>query len=88
MARCCRSASFDYVEAVRALGAGSPRIVLKTVLPNVAGPILVQLSLTVASAILNNPACPSSGWASSRPTRPWGLAIRGARGHTTIRPWD
>ncbi len=42
----------DYVEAVRALGAGSGRIITGTVLPNITGPIIVQFSLTIASAIL------------------------------------
>ncbi|MCB9945747.1 MAG: dipeptide/oligopeptide/nickel ABC transporter permease/ATP-binding protein [Geminicoccaceae bacterium] len=71
----------DYVEAVRALGAGSPRIVLKTVLPNVAGPILVQLSLTVASAILIESGLSFLGLGVIPPDPSWGLMIRGARGY-------
>ena len=41
--------SHDYVEAVRALGAPTGRILLRTVLPNIAGPVLVQFSLAVAA---------------------------------------
>ncbi len=44
--------SQDYVEAVRALGAGPIRIMLRTILPNVAGPVLVQFSLAAASAVV------------------------------------
>ncbi len=41
-----------YVEAVQALGAGSWRVMALTVLPNVAGPLLVQFSLAAASAVV------------------------------------
>ncbi len=40
--------SQEYVEAMRALGAGQLRIMLGTILPNVGGPVLVQLSLAAA----------------------------------------
>ncbi|MBN8926439.1 MAG: ABC transporter permease, partial [Rhodospirillales bacterium] len=44
--------SQDYVEAVRALGAGPVRIMGRTILPNIAGPVLVQFSLAAASAVV------------------------------------
>ncbi len=71
----------DYVEAVRALGAGSPRIILGTVLPNIAGPIVVQLSLTIASAILVESGLSFLGLGVVPPDPSWGLMIRGARGY-------
>jgi peptide/nickel transport system permease protein len=43
--------SQEYVEAMRVLGARWPRVIFGTILPNVAGPLLVQFSLTVAAAI-------------------------------------
>ena len=71
----------DYVEAVRALGARSPRIILGTVLPNIAGPIVVQLSLTIASAILVESGLSFLGLGVVPPDPSWGLMIRGARGY-------
>ncbi len=71
----------DYVEAVRALGAGSARIVTRTVLPNIAGPIVVQFSLTVASAILIESGLSFLGLGVVPPDPSWGLMIRGARGY-------
>ena len=71
----------DYVEAVRALGARSPRIILGTVLPNIAGPIVVQFSLTIASAILVESGLSFLGLGVVPPDPSWGLMIRGARGY-------
>jgi len=69
----------DYVEAVRALGAPAPRILLRTVLPNVVGPVLVQLSLAVASAVVLESGLSFLGLGVVPPAPSWGLMIRGAR---------
>jgi peptide/nickel transport system permease protein len=69
----------DYVEAVRALGARTPRILLRTVLPNIAGPVLVQVSLAVASAVVLESGLSFLGLGVVPPTPSWGLMIRGAR---------
>jgi peptide/nickel transport system permease protein len=69
----------DYVEAVRALGAPTGRILLRTLLPNIAGPVLVQLSLAVASAIVLESGLSFLGLGVVPPSPSWGLMIRGAR---------
>lgn len=71
----------DYVEAARALGAGPLRIIAGTVLPNIAGPIVVQFSLTIASAILIEAGLSFLGLGVVPPDPSWGLMIRGARGY-------
>ena len=71
--------SHDYVEAVRALGASNLRIVTRTVLPNVAGPILVQVSLAVAAAVVLESGLSFLGLGVVPPAPSWGLMIRGAR---------
>ncbi|MEM9198419.1 MAG: ABC transporter permease, partial [Pseudomonadota bacterium] len=71
--------NLDYVEAVRALGAGPGRIILGTVLPNIAGPILVQFSLTVASAVLIESGLSFLGLGVVPPDPSWGVMIREAR---------
>jgi peptide/nickel transport system permease protein len=69
----------DYVEAVRALGAPTPRILTRTVLPNIAGPVLVQFSLAVAAAVVVESGLSFLGLGVVPPTPSWGLMIRGAR---------
>ena len=70
----------EYVEAARSAGAGTPRILARTILPNVAGPILVQFSLTVASAMVVESGLSFLGLGVVPPAPSWGLMIRGARG--------
>ncbi|MDR6287932.1 peptide/nickel transport system permease protein [Inquilinus ginsengisoli] len=71
--------SHDYVEAVRALGAPTGRILLRTLLPNIAGPVLVQLSLAVAAAVVLESGLSFLGLGVVPPAPSWGLMIRGAR---------
>ena len=71
--------SQDYVEAVRALGAGPIRIMLRTVLPNVAGPVLVQFSLAAASAVVLESGLSFLGLGVVPPAPSWGLMIGAAR---------
>jgi peptide/nickel transport system permease protein len=69
----------DYVEAVRALGASTPRILVLSLLPNIAGPILVQFSLCVAAAVVVESGLSFLGLGVVPPAPSWGLMIRGAR---------
>ena len=69
----------DYVEAMRALGATGPRIMLRTILPNIIGPVLVQVSLAAASAIVLESGLSFLGLGVVPPTPSWGLAIGAAR---------
>ena len=69
----------DYVEATRALGATTPYLLARTVLPNIAGPVLVQFSLTVAAAIVIESGLSFLGLGVVPPAPSWGLMIRGAR---------
>ncbi len=69
----------DYVEAVRVLGASRIRIMVRTILPNVLGPILVQVSLTCAAAIVLESGLSFLGLGVVPPAPSWGLMIRGAR---------
>jgi peptide/nickel transport system permease protein len=71
--------SQDYVAAMRALGAGPARIMLRTILPNVAGPLLVQFSLAAASAVVLESGLSFLGLGVVAPAPSWGLMIGAAR---------
>ncbi|GHD61196.1 peptide ABC transporter permease [Thalassobaculum fulvum] len=79
--------NLDYVVAQEALGARSGRILLRTVLPNVAPPLLVQFSLTVASAMVLESGLSFLGLGVVPPEPSWGLMIRGARSTMDQAPW-
>ncbi len=76
----------EYVEAMRALGAGSFRILRKTILPNISAPLFVQFSLVVASAIVVESGLSFLGLGIVPPTPSWGLMIRGARAYLEMNP--
>jgi peptide/nickel transport system permease protein len=69
----------EFVEAVRALGAGRGRIMLRTILPNVAGPVAVQFSLAAASAVVLESGLSFLGLGVVPPAPSWGLMIGAAR---------
>ncbi len=71
--------SQDYVEAMRALGADPIRIMLRTILPNIAGPVLVQLGLAAASAVVLESGLSFLGLGVVPPAPSWGLMIGAAR---------
>jgi peptide/nickel transport system permease protein len=76
----------EYVEAMRVLGAGRGRIMLRTILPNIGGPILVQFSLTAASAVVLESGLSFLGLGVVPPAPSWGLMIGSARATMTQAP--
>ena len=71
--------ALDYVEAAHAIGARPARIMLRTILPNIAGPVLVQVSLTAASAVVLESGLSFLGLGVVPPAPSWGLMIGAAR---------
>ena len=69
----------EYVEAQRALGVGPLRIMLRTVLPNIGGPVLVQFSLAMAAAVVLESGLSFLGLGVVPPSPSWGLMIGAAR---------
>ena len=82
-----RVSSLDFVDASRALGTPSLRIVFRAVLPNIAGPLSIQYSLTAAAAITIESGLSFLGLGVVPPAPSWGQMIRGARSYMTEDPW-
>nr|WP_277751693.1 dipeptide/oligopeptide/nickel ABC transporter permease/ATP-binding protein [Prescottella subtropica] len=64
-----------YVEAAQVTGAGTPRILFRHVLPNIVGPLIVQLSLTLAAALLAEAALSFLGLSAQPPEASWGVMV-------------
>ncbi len=79
--------SWDYVAAARALGANGPRIVLKHVLPNIMAPMLVQLTLSLSTAILVEASLSFLGLGTQPPTPSLGLMLASSRDTMLLSPW-
>jgi peptide/nickel transport system permease protein len=83
MARVVRSAVIsvrdrDFIEAERALGAGNAQIVVSGVLPNSMAPLIVQATLTLATAILDVAALSFLGLGARAPSPEWGAMLTDA----------
>jgi peptide/nickel transport system permease protein len=69
----------EFVEAMRVLGASPLRIMARTILPNIGGPILVQLSLSAAAAVVLESGLSFLGLGVVPPAPSWGAMIADAR---------
>ncbi len=70
--------SRDYVTATRCAGASALRLMFLTVLPNCLAPLIVQVSLGFAAAILDAAALGFLGLGAQPPTPEWGTMLAGA----------
>lgn len=70
-----RVRELDYVQASRALGASSVRILLRHVLPNAITPLFVTATFGIASAVLIESALSFLGFGAPDPTASWGLLM-------------
>src|SRR5690554_1782844 len=79
--------SWDYVSAARALGAPGARILAQHVLPNIAAPMLVQLTLSLSTAILVEASLSFLGLGTQPPTPSLGLMLSDSRDTMLLSPW-
>ncbi|OKO87685.1 peptide ABC transporter permease [Bradyrhizobium sp. NAS80.1] len=77
----------DYVQAARISGASGLRIVLRHILPNSVGPLLVQLTFVFAYAILAEAALSFLGIGPPPPTPSWGNIIAEGRDYSVEAWW-
>ena len=79
----------EYVQAIRALGAGDMRIMLQHVLPNVIAPVVIAATLGVAGAIMAEAALSFLGLGVPPPAPSWGSMIADGRDLNQLRnaPW-
>ncbi|MGV6806056.1 MAG: ABC transporter permease subunit [Ruegeria sp.] len=78
--------SKDYVVSARVAGAGLPRLMFITVLPNCVAPIIVQAALSFSNAILDVAALGFLGMGAQPPTPEWGTMLAEAR-EFILRAW-
>jgi ABC-type dipeptide/oligopeptide/nickel transport system permease subunit len=67
--------SSDYVAAARAMGASSPRILVRHILPNAVAPVLVYATITIGVLIAAEATLTYLGVGLQRPAISWGLQI-------------
>jgi peptide/nickel transport system permease protein len=69
----------EFVTAAKAMGARSPRVILRHVLPNVMNPMIVMATLGLAGVILSEAALSFLGLGVQPPTPSWGAMLTSGR---------
>ena len=69
----------EYIEAARSIGASDLRIIMRHILPNCLAPIIVQITMSVAKAILEASALSFIGLGVQPPSAEWGAMLSAAR---------
>jgi len=77
---------FEYVEAAGALGARDAAIMNRHILPNIAAPIIVMLSLDVGSKIIATASLSFLGLGTQPPTADWGSMLAEGRNFLVFAP--
>ena len=77
----------DFVAAARALGARDRWIILRHILPNAIGPIIVESTLELGYAIIEESGLSFLGFGIQQPTPSWGNLLDNAQEHFVKYPW-
>jgi peptide/nickel transport system permease protein len=77
----------DYVLAARAVGASNLRIIVSEILPNGFGPIIVEATLEIGWAIMEESGLSFLGFGIQPPTPSWGNLLNNAQEHLVKHPW-
>jgi len=81
-----RAREFEYVQAARALGAPTARILWRHVVPTAIPAVVVQATLGMAAAIIGEAALSFLGLGVQPPTPSWGTMLNGGRAHLLDAP--
>jgi len=79
--------SLDFVTAARALGASPARIIGRHMLPNLLNPLIVQVSLSAAAAMLAEATLSFLGLSAPPPTPDWGFMINSGQSFLINGDW-
>jgi len=77
----------EYVTAAKALGASNLRIIVSEILPNGLGPIIVESTLGIGYAIMEESTLSFLGFGIMPPTPSWGNMLDNAQEHLSQYPW-
>jgi peptide/nickel transport system permease protein len=81
-----RARELDFVQAAKALGASTPRILARHVIPTTLPAVSVQVTLGMGGAILAEAALSFLGLGVQPPTPSWGTMLNYGRGHLLDAP--
>lgn len=79
--------SMEYVEAARAIGVSTPRIILRHIVPNLLGVVVIYTTVTVPGVILTESVLSFLGLGIQEPMTSWGVLIQDGAKTMEATPW-
>ena len=76
-----------YVVAAQVMGASAPTILVRHIIPNLSGPVLVQATLDLSSVVLIASGLSFLGLGTQPPGADWGVMVNDARIYFLSDPW-
>ncbi len=77
----------EYIQAARALGSSTPRIIFRHVLPNVIAPIIALFALGISGVIIGEATISFLGLGVQQPTASWGTMVQLGASWLNTAPW-
>jgi peptide/nickel transport system permease protein len=77
----------EFIVAARSIGTSNLRIMVRHILPNTVGPIIVESTLEIGYAIMEESGLSFLGFGIQPPTPSWGNLLSNAQEHMTKHPW-
>jgi peptide/nickel transport system permease protein len=77
----------EFVLAAHCMGTSTLRIMVRHILPNAMGPVIVESTLMIAWAIMEESGLSFLGFGIMPPTPSWGNLLSNAQEHMTLHPW-
>jgi peptide/nickel transport system permease protein len=78
----------EFVKAARAYGSSAPHIMIRHILPNAIGPVIVSSTMGTAWAILTESGLSFLGYGIQPPAASWGNMLQDARTTIGVYPWQ
>ncbi|BAC92065.1 ABC transporter permease [Gloeobacter violaceus] len=77
----------EFVEAARAIGVSTPKIIFRHIVPNTLGPVIVYTTLTIPSVMLTEAFLSFLGLGVQPPLSSWGTLVQEGVGAISVYPW-
>ncbi|MBL8150899.1 MAG: ABC transporter permease subunit [Blastocatellia bacterium] len=78
----------EFVEAARAVGVSTPKIIFRHIVPNTLGPVVVYTTLTIPSAMLSEAFLSFLGLGVQPPLSSWGTMVNDGISSISVFPWQ
>lgn len=77
----------EFIEAARALGASTPKIIIRHILPNCMAPMIVSVTMGIAGAIMSEAGLSFLGLGVQEPIPSWGSIVNEGLPYLRVAPW-